>query len=73
MPEGSPFPTSEIWYADSTKARKIIGCEVTYNSTKQITKSVVKTYNGDGTLDKTITDTISYSGAQPFQTTRVVT
>lgn len=74
LPTGDPFPTSVIWWEDSSKVKKIVEETVTYNSLKLITTDEWKVYNEDGvTVAATATDTISYSGAFETDRTRTIT
>ena len=68
LPAGNPFPTSVIWYEDSTKAKKIVERTKTYSGAFPQTIEW-KVYDTDGTtVLATVTDTITYSGA--FETSR---
>lgn len=60
-PIGSPFPTSVIWYSDSTKAKKIVEKSIVRNSKKIPTSIIWKVYNIDGvSVVNTVQDNISY-------------
>lgn len=63
LPDGDPFPTSDIWYESAAKAKKIVSLDTTYNANKTINTEVWKTYDIDGiTPLVTMTDTYGYSG-----------
>ena len=66
---GGIFPTSVIWYMDSSKGLKIIEKLYTYNDNKTISSIVWKLYSSGGILVRTITESISYSGI--FESSRV--
>lgn len=69
LPTASPFPTSIIWYDDSTRAKKIVSKTLTYNSNKTPSVILWEMYAIDGvTVIATISDSFSYSSV--FETTR---
>lgn len=72
LPAGEPFPTSVIWYTDSTKAQKIV--EKLYTLTGIFPTSITwNMYDVDGiTIVESITDTIIYSGPFEISRTRVI-
>jgi hypothetical protein len=72
LPAGDPFPTSDIWYEDNTKAKKIVENTTTYNANKTINVDTWKIYDTDGTTVLiTLLDTYVYSGGVfPYQITR---
>lgn len=52
-----PFPTSSIWYSDTTRTKKIIECVVQYNSNMTIASEARVVYAQDGVTPLlTITD-----------------
>lgn len=67
---GQPFPTSVIWYEDSTKTQKIVEKSIIYygNNLPQIISW--KMYDTDGTtILHTVVDTITYQN-DIFESTR---
>lgn len=71
LPSGDPFPTSEIWYVDNTKANKIVELTTSYNANKTVSTEVWKMYDNDGsTVLVTLTDTYAYSGVFVTSVTR---
>jgi hypothetical protein len=55
--------TSETWYDDDTKAKKLVELEITYSGVFPATETW-KSYAADGvTVLITLVDTITYSGA----------
>ena len=69
-----PFPTSVIWYIDSSKLQKIVAKSITYNSSYLPTEIVWQVYNTNGiTVLHTVTDTITYEdGVFEVSRTRVI-
>ncbi len=74
---GQPFPTSTTWYADAGETIKLVSRTNTYGpGTKKFLTGVVYVfYNGttDNIAKRTITDTITLSGAFPVTVERVIT
>ena len=74
LPANSPFPTSVIWYTDATKAFKIVEKLIAFDSQFRVTSVLWAVYAADGTTAlSTVTDTITYSGAAPFEINRTRT
>lgn len=74
LPAGSPFPTSEVWYDDNTKAKKIVEWSCTYNSNQTYSTETWAVYDTDGTTKLVeVVDTISYSGVFETSRSRAVT
>lgn len=72
LPFGSPFPTSIIWYEDSTKVKKIVEKSLTYAGNKTITNILWQMYAIDGiSVIATVSDAITYD--RVFETTRTRT
>ncbi len=74
LPTGVAFHTSETWYVDNTKAKKIVEKLITrpFGFEATPTPVVWKMYDADGTtVIATITDDIVYSGV--FESTRTRT
>jgi hypothetical protein len=71
LPLNDPFPTSIIWYSDISKSFKIVEKNLSYDGNKRITVIAWKVYDTGGLLLATVTDTISYSGSSPFESTRL--
>ncbi len=69
LPSGSPFPSQEIWWTDVSKTKKIVELTLTRDSNKNPSVEEWKIYDFGGSVIRTITDTISYSGV--FETGRV--
>lgn len=71
LPVASVFPTSEIWWESSSKAKKIVSLDTTWTDIN-ITQEVWKVYDTDGTtVLATVTDAIAYSAI--FETSRTRT
>lgn len=65
-----PFPTSIIWWESSAKEQKIVERTVTWSGARPIVDEW-KMYDEDGeTVVATVTDSISYDGSSPFETSR---
>lgn len=75
LPAGDPFPTSSIWYEDSSKAKKIWEETISYVSgVVKPTPITYKLYDEDGsTVLVTIQDSITYSGIFEINRTRTIT
>jgi hypothetical protein len=71
LPVAAPFPTSVIWYADSSKTNKIVEKLIIYNSNKTPHTITWKMYDSFDVLLATIIDTIAYNGI--FEVNRVRT
>jgi len=70
---GTVFPTAEIWYESSSKAKKIVERLMTWTGAN-LTTDVWKIYDTDGsTVLWTVTDTVNYSGIFETDRTRVIT
>lgn len=68
LPAGSPFPTSEVWWTDGTKTKKIVELAIVRTGVFPTTETW-RMYAQDGTTVLcTVVDSISYSG--PFETGR---
>jgi hypothetical protein len=64
--------TSEIWYVDATKAKKIVELTTTWTGIK-ITAEEWKVYDTDGTtVLATVTDAITYTGLKETSRTRTI-
>lgn len=73
LPAADPFPTSVIWWTDSSKVSKIVEETVTYNGNKTIATDQWKVYAVDGTtVLATVTDAITYSGVFELSRTRTI-
>ncbi len=69
-PPGALFPTSIVWFTDSTQTKKIIQKTVTYTGFNQPSTIQWVVYNTDGmSILATVTDTVYYSGI--FEINRV--
>lgn len=67
------FPSSSIWYVDSSKTQKIYERVITYNPNKTPATVIRRVYNPDGvTVKTTATDTITYTGVVESSRTRVI-
>jgi hypothetical protein len=74
LPSADPFPTSETWYEDATKAKKIVRYEVTYNANKTHATETTIVYKSDGVNPAAqAVDTISYSAIFEIHRSRAVT
>jgi len=63
LPVGSFFPTSIIWYEDSSHTQKIVEKTIAYPTLVTPTPITWKMYDGDGsTVLVTVQDDITYSG-----------
>lgn len=73
LPAADPFPTSETWYEDNTKAKKIVETLTTYAGPVPSTITW-NMYDTDGTtVLATATDTITYaSGVFEISRTRTL-
>ena len=69
-----PFPTSIIWYDDSSKLQKIVAKYITYNAHYLPTQIVWQVYDTNGiTILATATDTLTYtSGVFEASRTRII-
>lgn len=66
---GQPFPTSIVWYTNSSQSYKIVEKLITYNVQKLITNIVWNMFDTDGvTIIHSVTDSIAYTTA--FESTR---
>jgi hypothetical protein len=66
-----PFPTSVIWYIDSSKLQKIVEKTVVYNSKSVPTQITWKVYDTNGiTIMATAIDTITYYPGTVFEMSR---
>lgn len=73
LPSADPFPTSETWYEDATKVKKIV--ETLYTYTGPVPSSITwNMYDTDGTtILATVTDAITYaSGVFEVSRTRTI-
>lgn len=73
LPLDDPFPTSIIWWENSSKLKKIVEKDLSYDSGKRITVISWKVYDTSGMLLATVTDTFSYNGSSPFESSRTRT
>lgn len=72
LPIANPFPTSMIWYLDSSKNKKLVEKLLSYNSNGFPTTITWNMYDADGvSILHTVVDTISYVNG--FETTRTRT
>jgi hypothetical protein len=73
-PHGSPFPSSIIWYTDSTKTAKIVEKSIIRSGILPITITW-QVYNSDGiTIAHTVIDSITYVNTVfEFSRTRTIT
>lgn len=70
---GTVFPTSIIWYNDSSKNKKIVEQNIVYNNNKTMDTITYKVYDEDGsTLLLTVTDSITYTN-RVFEQSRIRT
>jgi len=70
----TPFPTSSIWFVDTTRTKKIIETHIVYNANMTPSTTQYKIYDIDGvTVLSTLTDTISYNGIFEVSRTRTLT
>ena len=61
LPAGDPFPSQVIWWASSSKLKKIVETVITRNSNKQPSSIQWKMYDVDGsTVLETVTDSVQY-------------
>lgn len=68
------FPSSKIWYEDSSKSKKIMEKFITYNSNKTPNTIVWNVYEEDGsTIRTTATDTITYVSGNVIEANRTRT
>jgi len=72
LPSASPFPTSIIWWEDSSKINKIVEKTITYNSNKTPNIIEWKMYDITNSLLATVTDNIVYSGVFELNRTRTI-
>lgn len=73
LPQGSPFPTSIIWYLDVAKTKKLVEKFISYTSNKQPDQIQWNMYDYDGvTLIHTIIDNFTYVN-NVFEATRTRT
>lgn len=70
LPLNDPFPTQIIWYTNASMTTKIVEKLLSYDASKRITLVEWKVYDESGLLLATVTDTITYTGASPFETSR---
>lgn len=73
LPLDDPFPTSIIWWGNSSKVNKIVEKDLSYDAGKRITITSWKVYDINGMLLATVTDTFSYNGSSPFESSRTRT
>jgi hypothetical protein len=73
LPTGDPFSSSVTWYADNTKAIKLLEQLITRNAAQSPTQIQWLVYNSSGVLVQTITDAITYSGSFESTRTRTIT
>jgi hypothetical protein len=72
LPSGNPFPTSIIWYTDSTKTQKIVEKTIVRTGINPTTITWL-VYNTDGiTVAHTVSDNISYVN-NVFEASRIRT
>lgn len=72
LPSANPFPTSMIWWESVAMLKKVVEVDVTYSGPFPVTE-VLKVYDVDGsTVIKTVTDSITYSGAFEVSRTRSI-
>lgn len=71
---GGAFPTSIIWWESSSKLKKIVERNITWDTSPKVpTQDQWKVYDTDGsTVLATVTDSISYSGVFETNRTRVI-
>jgi hypothetical protein len=70
-PAGSAFPTSSIWWTDSSRQYKIVEKVITYNSNKTPATIQWKVYaSGSNVVVASFTDTITYQGVFEISRTR---
>jgi hypothetical protein len=73
LPDGNPFPTSEIWWESNAKSEKIVELTITRDGSQKPTTEVWKMYDTDGsTILATVTDTITYTGPFVKDVTRAI-
>lgn len=72
LPTNDPFPTNITWWTNSTKLVKIVEKLITYDINKRVTSIVYKMYK-NGSLSRTLTDTLNYIGNSPFESSRTRT
>ncbi len=65
------FPTSVIWYTDSSKAHKVISKDIAYNANRTVSSLIWKVYDSSGVVVETLTETMTYTGI--FETSRTRT
>lgn len=70
LPLDDPFPISIIWWDSSAKLNKIIEKDLSYDGNKRITIISWKVYDANGDFLASITDTFSYNGSSPFESSR---
>lgn len=73
LPLNDPFPTSIIWWESSAKLEKIVDKTIVYDGSKRPTTITSKVYDENGILLATVSDTITYTGTSPFETSRLRT
>jgi hypothetical protein len=60
---GGAWPTSVVWYTDSTKVKKLAEKVITRNSANAPTQIIWRSYHSDGvTVHESVTDTIVNTG-----------
>lgn len=71
---GGAFPTSVIWYTDSSLTSKIVEKQITYNSNRTPATIYWAAYAADGvTVLATASDAINYTGSFEINRTRTLT
>ena len=73
LPADDPFPTQIIWWESSPQLKKIVEKDLSYDASKRIVTTIFSVYDTEGILLAKVTDTISYNGSSPFESTRVRT
>jgi hypothetical protein len=73
LPLGNPFPTSIVWWTDSSKTKKIVDKFITYNPNKTPATITWAAYDIDGvTVVSQIRDTFTYSAVFEISRTRTI-
>ena len=71
---GGAFPSLVVWWESAAKLKKIMQTTYTRNGSQQATTVEHIVYQSDGsTPAKTVTDTVTYSGAYETSRTRAIT
>jgi hypothetical protein len=72
LPVASPFPSSIIWWTNSSKTQKIVEQVIIRNPNRSASSVIWRIYNNTGNLIIEATDTITYSGAFEVSRTRTL-